>query len=73
MSSHQIPAGLEKGIETMTKNEKAILFISGSYITEAAAIPELPTKAAEIQFEVEVLEVIQVRAFSSLGTLISWL
>ncbi|CAM6085286.1 unnamed protein product [Calypogeia fissa] len=70
MGKHEVPAGLEKGLETMTKNEKAILYISGSYITAASATPELPLKAAEIQFEVEVLQVIQVRDMLGNGAVI---
>ncbi|KAL2610005.1 hypothetical protein R1flu_028578 [Riccia fluitans] len=59
---NEVPAGLEKGVGTMNKSEKAIIYVLNPiYITEASAIPQLPTQALELQFEVELLQIIQVR------------
>ncbi|KAL3678473.1 hypothetical protein R1sor_021429 [Riccia sorocarpa] len=58
----EVPAGLEKGIGTMTKGEKAVIYVLNPvYITEAPFVPQLPTQALELEFEVELLQIIQVR------------
>ncbi|BBN20032.1 FK506-binding protein 4/5 [Marchantia polymorpha subsp. ruderalis] len=67
----EVPDGLEKGVGTMNKNEKAIIHIlNPSYITEASAVPELPTQAEELQFEVQLVQIIQVRDMLGNGAVI---
>eukprot|EP01018_Ginkgo_biloba_P033395 Gb_29099 [translate_table: standard] len=57
----QVPAGLEMGIGSMTRREKAIIYVSGSYITAASAMPSLQSSFEEVQFEVEIVQIVQVR------------
>ncbi|MCO5576183.1 hypothetical protein L7F22_029991 [Adiantum nelumboides] len=57
----QVPTGLELGVSTMTRMEKSLIFVCRSHLTEASAIPSLPKDVEEIQFEVEIVQIIQVR------------
>ncbi|XP_024532699.1 peptidyl-prolyl cis-trans isomerase PASTICCINO1 [Selaginella moellendorffii] len=57
----EVPVGLEKGIGTMTKGEKAIVYVTTQYLTPSSAIPDLPVTSGEVAFEVEVVQIIQVR------------
>lgn len=66
----EVPAGLEKGIGTMTRREKAIIYVNGSYITDASAMPSLQNICEEVQFEVEIVQIIQVRDMVGDGRLI---
>ncbi|KAH7404871.1 hypothetical protein KP509_15G048000 [Ceratopteris richardii] len=61
LGNGQVPAGLEQGISTMTRREKSIIFVSRDHLTEASLISDLPNDTDEIQFEVEMIQIIQVR------------
>eukprot|EP00250_Pteridium_aquilinum_P000485 c10528_g1_i1 orf=155-1990(-) len=61
LGKEEVPAGLELGISTMTRREKSHIFVSQAHLTKASLIPNLPKDAEEIQFEVEVVQIIQVR------------
>ncbi|KAJ7558926.1 hypothetical protein O6H91_04G061800 [Diphasiastrum complanatum] len=56
---NEVPNGLEKAIATMTRGEIAKIFLSPPYITGASAIPDLPLEADDLEFKVELLQVIQ--------------
>ncbi|KAH7404870.1 hypothetical protein KP509_15G048000 [Ceratopteris richardii] len=45
----------------MTRREKSIIFVSRDHLTEASLISDLPNDTDEIQFEVEMIQIIQVR------------
>lgn len=61
LGKEEVPAGLESGISTMTRKEKSIIYVSRAHLTTASLIPNLPKDAEEIQFEVEIVQIIQVR------------
>ncbi|KAJ7558929.1 hypothetical protein O6H91_04G061800 [Diphasiastrum complanatum] len=67
---NEVPNGLEKAIATMTRGEIAKIFLSPPYITGASAIPDLPLEADDLEFKVELLQVIQVRDMVGDGRLI---
>lgn len=66
----EVPAGLEKAIGTMTRREKAIIYVNGSYITDASAMPSFQNINEEVQFEVEIVQIVQVRDMVGDGRLI---
>ncbi|KAH9301633.1 hypothetical protein KI387_013216, partial [Taxus chinensis] len=66
----EVPEGLERGIGTMTRREKAIIYVSGSYLTAASTIPSLQNISEDVQFEVEIVQIIQVRDMVGDGRLI---
>ncbi|KAA8548191.1 hypothetical protein F0562_004548 [Nyssa sinensis] len=65
----EVPKGLEMGIGTMTRGEKAILYVNRQYLTES---PFMPTVEGieEVHFEVELVHFIQVRDMLGDGRLI---
>jgi hypothetical protein len=58
----QLPEELEKAIGTMTRNEKALIYISRPYCSPASYSLNLnvPPEAEELEFEVELIQLIQV-------------
>jgi hypothetical protein len=58
----QLPEELEKAIGTMTRNEKALIYISRTYCSPASYSLNLnvPPEAEELEFEVELIQLIQV-------------
>lgn len=64
----EMPKGLEMGIGTMSRGEKAVLFVSTAYLARS---PLMPFETSEdLQFEVELVHFIQVRDMLGDGRLI---
>lgn len=61
-SSVQVPEELEKAIGTMTRKERSIIYISRSYCVASPSGYDLniPAEAEELEFEVELVQLIQV-------------
>lgn len=57
----QVPKGLEMGVGTMTRKEKADIFVSGTYLTMSSLMPHLEG-LEEVCFHVELVQFIQVRS-----------
>lgn len=57
-----MPKGLEMGIGTMTKGEKAVIFVNDSYLSKCSLM-QIREAHEEIQFEVELVHFIQVKSF----------
>ncbi|KAG0466466.1 hypothetical protein HPP92_018046 [Vanilla planifolia] len=65
----EIPKGLEMGIGTMAKGEKAVIFVNDCYLTKSSLM-QIPKGLQEVQFEVELVHFIQVRDMLGDGRLI---
>ncbi|XP_057787680.1 peptidyl-prolyl cis-trans isomerase PASTICCINO1-like isoform X1 [Salvia miltiorrhiza] len=65
----EIPKGLEMGIGTMTRGEKAVIYVIKDYLTQCPLIPFIDG-VAEVHFEVELLHFVQVRDVLGDGRLI---
>ncbi|OVA17744.1 Peptidyl-prolyl cis-trans isomerase [Macleaya cordata] len=65
----EVPKGLEIGIGTMARGEKAILYVSNRYLTQSPFMPVIEGYE-EVQFEVELVHFIQVRDMLGDGRLI---
>ncbi|KAK8944971.1 Peptidyl-prolyl cis-trans isomerase PASTICCINO1 [Platanthera zijinensis] len=65
----EIPNGLEMGIGTMSKKEKAVIFVNDSYLTKSSLL-QIPEGLEEVQFEVELVHFTQVRDMLGDGRLI---
>ncbi|XP_064947156.1 peptidyl-prolyl cis-trans isomerase PASTICCINO1-like isoform X2 [Musa acuminata AAA Group] len=65
----ELPKGLEMGIGTMARGEKAAIFLSKTYMTKSSLMPMIEDHE-EIQFEVELIHFIQVRDMLGDGRLI---
>ncbi|KAG9453218.1 hypothetical protein H6P81_006122 [Aristolochia fimbriata] len=65
----EVPKGLEMGIGSMTRREKAIIYVSSSYLTQSPFMPVLDG-VEEVQCEVELVHFIQVRDMLGDGRLI---
>jgi hypothetical protein len=59
--SSQVPKGLEMGIGTMARKEKAIVFVSNTYLTKSSLMPELEG-LEEVHFYIELVQFIQVKS-----------
>ncbi|KAH7866213.1 hypothetical protein Vadar_017216 [Vaccinium darrowii] len=65
----EVPKGLEMGIGTMSRGEKAVIFVSKQYLTKSPFMP-MVDGTEEIHFEVELVHFIQVRDMLGDGRLI---
>nr|POE59487.1 peptidyl-prolyl cis-trans isomerase pasticcino1 [Quercus suber] len=65
----EVPKGLEMGIGTMTRGEKAIVYVTSQYLTQSPLIPVIES-FEEVHFEVELVHFIQVRDMLGDGRLI---
>ncbi|XP_077238858.1 FKBP-type peptidyl-prolyl cis-trans isomerase family protein [Tasmannia lanceolata] len=65
----EVPKGLEMGIGTMTRGEKAVIYVSSLYLTQSPFMPVVEGYD-EVQFEVELVRFIQVRDMLGDGRLI---
>ncbi|KAM7464011.1 hypothetical protein LguiA_032132 [Lonicera macranthoides] len=65
----EVPKGLEMGIGTMSRAEKAVIYVTSQYLTKC---PFMPTVEGieEVHFEVELVHFIQVRDVLGDGRLI---
>jgi len=57
------------GIGTMTRKEKATIFVSSTYLTKSSLMPQLEG-LEEVHFDVELIQFIQVRDMLGDGRLI---
>ncbi|XP_027179997.1 peptidyl-prolyl cis-trans isomerase PASTICCINO1 isoform X2 [Coffea eugenioides] len=69
LGKSEIPKGLEMGIGTMSRGEKAVIYVTGQHITETPLISALGG-VEEIYFEVELVHFVQVRDVLGDGRLI---
>ncbi|XP_042512002.1 peptidyl-prolyl cis-trans isomerase PASTICCINO1 isoform X2 [Macadamia integrifolia] len=65
----EVPRGLEMGIGTMAREEKALIYVTKQYLTHSPLLPEVEG-FDEVQFEVELVHFIQVRDMLGDGRLI---
>ncbi|XP_007026858.2 PREDICTED: peptidyl-prolyl cis-trans isomerase PASTICCINO1 [Theobroma cacao] len=65
----EVPKGLEIGIGTMARKEKAIVYVRNQYLTPSPLLPEIEGYE-EVHFEVELDHFIQVRDMLGDGRLI---
>ncbi|KAJ7961336.1 Peptidylprolyl isomerase [Quillaja saponaria] len=65
----EVPKGLEMGIGTMPRGEKAVIYVSSQYLTQSPLMPVIDGYE-EVQFEVELVHFIQVRDMLGDGRLI---
>ncbi|KAB2622038.1 peptidyl-prolyl cis-trans isomerase PASTICCINO1 [Pyrus ussuriensis x Pyrus communis] len=65
----EVPKGLEMGIGTMTRKEKAIIYVTKQYLTPSPFLPVVEG-VEEVHFEVELAHFIQVRDMLGDGRLI---
>ncbi|KAK9673862.1 hypothetical protein RND81_12G194500 [Saponaria officinalis] len=65
----RLPEGLEKGIGTMTRGEKAIIYVTNQYLTECSILPQVKS-LEEVHFEVDLVHFVQVRDVLGDGRLI---
>ncbi|GLT75878.1 hypothetical protein SLA2020_475720 [Shorea laevis] len=65
----EVPKGLETGIGTMAREEKAVIYVTSQYLTESPLMPVVEGHE-EVQFEVELVHFIQVRDMLGDGRLI---
>lgn len=65
----EVPKGLEMGIGTMTRGEKATLYVNRHYLTKSPTMSAVESYE-EVQFEVELVHFIQVRDMLGDGRLI---
>ncbi|CAB4284626.1 unnamed protein product [Prunus armeniaca] len=65
----EVPKGLEMGIGTMTREEKAVIYVTSQYITTSPFLPAVEG-LEEVHFEVELVHFIQVRDMLGDGRLI---
>ncbi|KZV53412.1 hypothetical protein F511_10198 [Dorcoceras hygrometricum] len=65
----EVTKGLEMGIGTMSRGEKAVIYVNKQYITQGPLIP-LVEDIAEVHFEVELVHFVQVRDLLGDGRMI---
>ncbi|KAH9672635.1 peptidylprolyl isomerase [Citrus sinensis] len=65
----KVPKGLEMGIGTMTREEKAVIYVTSQYLTPSPLMPVVEG-CEEVHFEVELVHLIQVRDMLGDGRLI---
>ncbi|KAM3201450.1 peptidyl-prolyl cis-trans isomerase PASTICCINO1 isoform X1 [Capsicum annuum] len=65
----EVPEGLELGIATMPRGEKAVIYVKSQYYTESTLMPVVEG-VDEVHFEVELVHFIQVRDVLGDGRLI---
>lgn len=65
----EVPKGLEMGMGTMSKGEKAVIYVTSQYLSHSPLIPSLEG-VEEVHFEVELIHFIQVRDVLGDGRLI---
>ncbi|OWM81771.1 hypothetical protein CDL15_Pgr007809 [Punica granatum] len=65
----EVPKGLEMGIGTMTRREKAVIYVTRQYLTDSPLL-SIEDCFDEVHFEVELVHFIQVRDMLGDGRLI---
>ncbi|KAF6995082.1 hypothetical protein CFC21_011650, partial [Triticum aestivum] len=69
LGKSEAPKGLEMGIGTMARKEKATIYVTSTYLTESSVMPQLEG-LEEVHFEVELVQFTQVRDMLGDGRLI---
>ncbi|KAK1602286.1 hypothetical protein QYE76_008135 [Lolium multiflorum] len=69
LGKSEVPKGLEMGIGSMTRKEKATIYVSSTYLTGSSLMPQLEG-LEEVHFEVELVQFTQVRDMLGDGRLI---
>ncbi|CAA2991964.1 peptidyl-prolyl cis-trans isomerase PASTICCINO1 [Olea europaea subsp. europaea] len=65
----EVPEGLEMGMGTMSRGEKAVIYVTNKYLTQCPLIPTVES-IEEVHFEVELVHFVQVRDVLGDGRLI---
>lgn len=65
----ELPEGFEMGVGTMSRGEKAMIYVKSQYLTECSVLPQV-TGLEEVHFEVELVHFVQVRDVLGDGRLI---
>lgn len=65
----EVPKGLEMGIGTMARGEKAVIYVTSQYLSDSPLL-HLEEGTEEVHFEVELVHFIQVRDMLGDGRLI---
>ncbi|XP_059667885.1 peptidyl-prolyl cis-trans isomerase PASTICCINO1 isoform X1 [Cornus florida] len=65
----EVPKGLEMGMGTMTKGEKAVIYVTNQYLTKSSFMA-MVEGIQEVHFQVELVHFIQVRDMLGDGRLI---
>lgn len=65
----EVPKGLEMGIGTMSRGEKAVIYVTSQYLSQNPLMPSV-AGIEEVHFEVELIHFIQVRDVLGDGRLI---
>ncbi|KAI7747489.1 hypothetical protein M8C21_025905 [Ambrosia artemisiifolia] len=65
----EVPKGLEMGIGSMSRGEKAVIYVTSQYLSQSPLIPSVEG-FEEVHFEVELIHFIQVRDVLGDGRLI---
>ncbi|XP_062095389.1 peptidyl-prolyl cis-trans isomerase PASTICCINO1 [Humulus lupulus] len=65
----EVPKGLEMGIGTMAREEKAVIYVTSQYLTQSPFMPEVEG-IEEVYFDVELVHFVQVRDMLGDGRLI---
>ncbi|PON41328.1 Peptidyl-prolyl cis-trans isomerase PASTICCINO [Trema orientale] len=65
----EVPKGLEMGIGTMARGERAIIYVTSQYLTQSPFMPEVEG-IEEVHFDVELVHFVQVRDMLGDGRLI---
>ncbi|GAB4837821.1 G1/S-specific cyclin pas1 [Ancistrocladus abbreviatus] len=65
----EVPEGLEMGMGTMSRGEKAMIYVNSQHLTQSPFLPEVEG-VEEVHFEVELVHFIQVRDVLGDGRLI---
>ncbi|XP_050234187.1 peptidyl-prolyl cis-trans isomerase PASTICCINO1 [Mercurialis annua] len=69
LGKSEVPKGLEIGIGTMTREEKAVIYVTNEYLTESTLM-SVVEGFEEVHFEVELVQFTQVRDMLGDGRLI---
>ncbi|KAL9273705.1 Peptidyl-prolyl cis-trans isomerase PASTICCINO1-like protein [Drosera capensis] len=69
LGNSEVPQGLEMGIGTMSRKEKALIYVTSQYLAHSRLLPEIEG-IDEVHFEVELVHFIQVRDVLGDGRLI---
>ncbi|XP_057540358.1 peptidyl-prolyl cis-trans isomerase PASTICCINO1 [Amaranthus tricolor] len=69
LGNSEFPKGVEMGIGTMSRGEKAVIYVKNQYLTECSVIPQV-LNFEEVHFEVELVHFVQVRDVLGDGRLI---
>lgn len=60
LGKSEVPKGLEMGIGTMSRGEKAVIYVTSKYLTQCSFMPGIEG-TEEVHFKVELVHFIQVR------------